>query len=214
MKLTTKNGYDFFVVSSLLQKSLRRGDLVLASRAAFEFLPKYSNYLWNRLLVVSAEDCSDLVTGEVMACYLGWCKINDDRGHSQRDSETDDDSPPWNMRKGSRVFFQKALVLLAKSHHSRDADELGHLVIDRLPDKVFRAAMRDAKAAMTDEEYELEIPDYVYDMHTRRGKRSGGTKVDFLRAEHDVMDSTIFKNFDELVESWGYLEPDINWFEE
>ena len=210
MKLTTKNGHDFFVVSSLLQKSLRRGDLVLASRSAFEFLPKYSNYLWNRLLVVSAEDCSELVTGEVMACYLAWCKINEDRSHAQRDRPTDEDAPPWNMRKGSRVFFQKALVLLAKSHHSRDADELGHLVIDRLPDKVFKDALRDAANAMTDEDYALEIPDYVYDLHTRRGKRAGSSKQDFLRAEHAVMDSTMFTNFDELVQSWGYVEPDLD----
>jgi hypothetical protein len=67
--LFTKNGRDFYEVASLLQKSLRRGDIVLASRAANELLPRYANYFWNRLLVVSAEDCHDLVTGEVVALY-------------------------------------------------------------------------------------------------------------------------------------------------
>jgi hypothetical protein len=56
MKLFTKSGLDFFEVASLLQKSLRRGDITFASRAANELLPKYGQYVWGRLMTVSAED--------------------------------------------------------------------------------------------------------------------------------------------------------------
>ena len=37
-RLVTKNGRDFYEVASLLQKSLRRGDIVMCSRAVNELL--------------------------------------------------------------------------------------------------------------------------------------------------------------------------------
>ena len=220
MRARTKNGHDFFAVSSLMQKSLRRGDVTLASRAVCELLPKYANYVWNRLLVVSAEDCSELVTGEVMACYLAWCKLNDDRPRSQRTEEGKPgrgpasdmgwDGPRGGMKKGSRVFFMKAVVLLAKAKHSRDADEIGLLVADRLPEKEFVRALRHAVKEIDGNE-PLEIPEWVFDVHTSRGKRMGKTREDFLRQEHAVMDATMFLNFDDMVNAWGYIEPAIDW---
>jgi len=63
----TRQGYNMFEVSSLLQKAIRRQDAELAYFAANELIPHYRHYLWKRLLTVSAEDCYDLVTGEIMA---------------------------------------------------------------------------------------------------------------------------------------------------
>jgi hypothetical protein len=199
-KLSTKNGYDFFAISSLLQKSLRRGDVILAARACNELLPKYGNYVWNRLLTVSAEDCAELVTGEVIALYLAWCKVSKDSNPNTKPAQ-----------RGHRIFFQKAIVLLAKSKHSRDADELGQLVSDRMPKRVFEKALAEAQAIPDDESF--EIPEWVYDMHTSRGKRAGGTRDQFLRAEHDALMArcSIFCNFDEMVASWGYVEPDVKY---
>ena len=199
-KLSTKNGYDFFAISSLLQKSLRRGDVVLAARAANELLPRYGNYVWNRLLTVSAEDCAELVTGEVIALYLAWCKVSKDSSPNTKPAQ-----------RGHRIFIQKAIVLLAKSKHSRDADELGQLVSDRMPKAVFEKALAEAEAVPDDESF--EIPEWVYDMHTSKGKRAGGTRDQFLRAEHDALmaRSSIFCNFDEMVASWGYVEPDVKY---
>ena len=74
MRLVTKNRRDFYEVSSLLQKPLRRGDMIMSSRAVSELLPKHANYIWNRLMIVSAEDCGDMVTGETVALYDAWLK--------------------------------------------------------------------------------------------------------------------------------------------
>jgi replication-associated recombination protein RarA len=194
MRLFTKNGHDFYVVASLLQKSLRRGDVVLASRAVNEMLPRYANYCWNRLLTVSAEDCAEMVTGEVLALYLAWSKVND--------STAD--------RSKGRIFFAKAIVLLAKAHHSRDADELNILVSDRLPDEAFANALVEiVEDAATNGSEPLDIPEWVYDVHTREGKRRGMTKEDFLRDEHRAITDplSIFGNFDAMLERWGYEEP-------
>jgi replication-associated recombination protein RarA len=198
MKLMTKNGRDFYVVASLLQKSLRRGDIVLASRAANELLPKYANYCWNRLMTVSAEDCADFVTGEIVALYDAWSHVN----RSDRD----------NAR--GRIFLAKAIIVLARARHSRDADELNLLVSDRMPDAVFDAALANCGDLVepVDFAWDGEVPQWVYDCHTRIGKSRGKTKADFVREEHDALtdQQTLFTNFDEMADSSEYVEPQVD----
>ena len=200
--MTTNSGYDFWVMSSLLQKSLRRGDVVLAARAVDEFIPKYANYVWNRLLVVSAEDCSDLVTGEVMALYMAYCKLQD--GRTAKNSHK-------HGRPNGRIFFGKAVVILGKCKHSRDADELLLLCANRYPEEELQKALAEVMETMDEEDkHAIDVPTWVFDLHTSQGKRMGFTKEDFLHAEHEVMDGSIFKNFDHMVQSWGYLEPELD----
>jgi hypothetical protein len=199
--LFTKNGRDFYEVSSLLQKALRRGDIVMASRAVNELLPRYANYCWNRLLVVSAEDCSDMVTAEVVALYDAWRKVMQD---------TNPESRPG--LRGRPIFLAKAIVLLAKCKHSRDADELILLVSDRIPDAEFDAAITECEAVAVDDA-DWDIPDYVYDVHTRVGRKRGKTRADFLRLEHDALSdaTTIFANADEMIDSPTYVQPELEW---
>ncbi len=65
----SRNGHSIFEISSLIQKALRRSDTRMALYAAAEMLPKYRNYLWKRLLTVSAEDCHDMVTQKIMKLH-------------------------------------------------------------------------------------------------------------------------------------------------
>lgn len=193
-QLTTKGGYDFYEVASLLQKSLRRGDAVLAARAANELFPKYTNYVWNRLMTVSAEDCASLVTSEIVALYDGWEKVN--AGKTGKD-------------KG-RVFIAKAIIILAKCKHARDADELNLLVSDRYPEDSFAAeVVAPIEALIGVESMDFQIPGYVYDVHTRRGKRAGKTKPQFMREESDALTNrtTVFDNLDQMIDSGTYVPP-------
>lgn len=96
----TRQGYDMFEVSSLLQKAIRRQDAELAYFAANELIPHYRHYLWKRLLTVSAEDCYDLVTGEII-------------------SLREKDSLPANI---SRQYISKAVSILLNARKNRDAD--------------------------------------------------------------------------------------------
>jgi replication-associated recombination protein RarA len=66
LKLTRK-GHNFFDMASMLQKSIRRGDVKNAAYAAYELFGNYNRYLWKRLVVISAEDCYGLVTKEIVA---------------------------------------------------------------------------------------------------------------------------------------------------
>ena len=189
----TKSGYDFYEVASLLQKSLRRGDIVYAANAANELFPTFTNYVWNRLMTVSAEDCADMVTQEIVALYDGWEKVN--QGKTPKD-------------KG-RVFIAKAIVLLAKARHSRDADVLNILVCDRFPEEELRAALAEAELLIGVDKTEMVIPTYVYDVHTRRGRKMGMTKHKFLRDEEDgLTDSeSMFGNLDDMIEDTRYIAP-------
>jgi replication-associated recombination protein RarA len=200
---TTRTGLDFFEVASLLQKSLRRGDAAMCARAVNELLPRYANYVWNRLLIVSAEDCADLVTGEIVALYDAWDKVT--RGSGKTTS-----AKPA-VQEG-RIFISKAIVILAKCRHSRDADELQHLIANRMPDDVFMAALDDVEEIMEAPAEHFEIPEYVYDVHTRRGKRRGRTRQQFLRDEHDALSDpvSIFKNADEMIDSETYVQPRLD----
>ena len=99
--LFTLNGHNMFDVSSLIQKSLRRCDIEYASYAAHEMMYKFRSYLWKRLLVVSAEDCFDLVSGRVLQLQKKDIAQGDFNNSS---------------------FISQAVGLLCMTRKNRDAD--------------------------------------------------------------------------------------------
>lgn len=94
----TRHYHNMFEVSSMIQKSIRRQDYDHAYYAANELIPKYRNYLWKRLLTVSAEDCFDLVTHKVVE-------------YRKKDDETSD-----------KRYIALAVSTLLKARKNRDAD--------------------------------------------------------------------------------------------
>ena len=133
--LRTQRGYDFYLVSSSLQKAIRRGDVRCAGYFALELFPKYSEYCWKRLLTVSAEDCYGPITKEIMALYEGFKIVNKGKRGDQL---------------GGRIFISKAVILLCTQPHSRDADVLSNFVYDRkrgLTDDQINAYMEEHNGA-------------------------------------------------------------------
>ena len=47
---------DQWVVKSLLQKSIRRGEVEIAQRAALTFLAQQGSAIWRRFIVIAFED--------------------------------------------------------------------------------------------------------------------------------------------------------------
>ncbi len=183
MRLKTVRRYDFFEVSSSMQKALRRGDAKVAGYFALELLHSgYWKYVWKRLLTVSAEDCHGIVTKEIEALWNSFKFINE--GRRKKD-------------KG-RIFLSKAVLILADVLKNRDADHLQNLVYDK-------------KISITDEEIEeyfedvrkedyMPIPDYAYDVHTLKGKRMGMTKEQFFKDELKALKPRQIGLFDSLIE--------------
>ncbi len=167
--LITQRGYDFYKVSSSLQKAIRRGDVRVAGYMALELFPKYAEYCWKRLLTVSAEDCYGTITKEITALYDAFHIVN----KGKRGDEL-----------GGRVFISKAVILLCTQPHSRDADILSNFVYDKkrgLTDEQIEAYMAEVR------EEDIPIPGYAYDFHTREGKKAGKTKQQFFVEEENAL---------------------------
>ena len=170
MELRTQRGYDFYEVASALQKSIRRGDVRLAGYMALELFPRYSEYCWKRLLTISAEDCYGVITKEVMALYEAFHIANKGRNKE-------------NMT--GRVFISKAVILLCQTKHNRDSDVLSNYVYDKkydVSDEQIEQMFEEIRA-----EGKMDIPDYVYDVHTRKGKAAGKTKAQFFKDEDKAL---------------------------
>lgn len=180
MKLYTQRGYDFYEVASALQKSIRRGDVELAGYMALELFPKYSEYCWKRLLTISAEDCNGIITQEIKSLYDSFHVINKGKKGSEL--------------KG-RIFISKAVILLCQVKKNRDADLLSNYIYDKkigLSDKEIENLFEEVRKEKP------EIPEYVYDVHTRKGKMKGKTKEDFFKEEQNALNNRQPTLFDYL----------------
>ena len=118
MRITTKRGYDFGEMSSAMQKAIRRADTRLAGYWALELWHSgFGNYVWKRLLTVSAEDVWGLITSEIKALHDSYVFVNK--------------TVPAKQPKG-RIFISKAVILLCAARKSRHADHLQNFVYDAL----------------------------------------------------------------------------------
>jgi len=166
-ELKTVRGYVLGEVASALQKAIRRADARLAGYWTIElFESGYREYLWRRLLTISAEDCWGLITFEIEALYRSWQVID-------------------RQKKGAgRIFVAKAAILLAQARKCRDADHLTNLVYDpaRIDPKALEESLEEARKGPLE-----AIPDYALDCHTSEGRRAGKTRRDFFKDEYRAL---------------------------
>jgi replication-associated recombination protein RarA len=179
MVIVTVRGYALLEVSSALQKAIRRGDAKRAGYWAVElFESGYQQYLWRRLLTISAEDCWGVITHEIEALHRSWVVI-----HRQKAG-------------AGRIFAAKAVILLTQARKCRDADHLTNLVYDpkKIPDKQLEADLDEAR------KHPEVIPDYAFDCHTKKGRTAGKTKQEFFREEFKALKPRERGLFDDLVD--------------
>jgi len=176
MIITTKGGYDFYEVSSAMQKAIRRADIAVAGFFALELWESgFRDYVWKRLFTISAEDCFGIITKEIEALWQGHELVNKKAT-----------SP-----KG-RIFVSKAVILLCECRKCRDADHLQNLIYDRKEIDVEKW-IEDVRLNP------IPIPQYTFDVHTRRGKKQGRTKEEFFRDEFNALNPREKGLFDDLI---------------
>ena len=164
MSVQTVRGYALLDVASALQKAIRRADARSAGYWAIElFESGYQQYLWRRLLTISAEDCWGVITHEIESLYRAWETI-----HKQK------------AGKG-RIFAAKAVILLAQARKCRDADHLSNFIYDRTMIDAKRLTKAIEEARKNPEN--VELPEYTFDCHTMRGRKRGKTKAQFFSDE-------------------------------
>lgn len=142
-KLTTKKNYDFFEVSSAVQKSIRRGDEKNALYFAVEFFNSgYDEYLWERLKIITSEDVGLAEPGMPAMIESLYAM------YTQQKKKKKDNRP-------ERLFLIHAVVALCRCKKSR--------YIDWTVIKVWREHDKEKHP----------IPQYAFDMHSITGKRMG-----------------------------------------
>lgn len=186
-KITTPGGYDLFVMSSMLQKAIRRADIDHAAFAAKELRGRHSTYLWKRLLVISAEDCFGIMTKEIIALKQAEDLVKGNNKGYDVDS----------------IFLGKAILLLCMARKNRDACYIccNFMNYDRTlnPDEIPGEIDVDESTLGVD-----GIPDWVFDIHTREGWKRGKTDIDMIIDEQKALKPQQPSLFDEA--SWGNYE--------
>lgn len=176
MIIRTINGYDFFEVSSAMQKAIRRSDERVAGYMALELWHSgYRDYVWKRLYTISAEDCFGLITHEIEALWQGHELVNKNSKEPK-----------------GRIFVSKAVLLLCHVRKNRDADHLQNFIYDQRlvdPEPWFEDVRRNP----------IPIPEYTFDVHTRKGKKMGRTKEQFFKAELEALQPREPGLFDGLI---------------
>jgi len=179
-QLKTVRGYALLEVASALQKAIRRSDARLAGYWTIElFESNYREYMWRRLLTISAEDCWGVITKEIESLYHSWQFIDRQK------------------KGGGRIFAAKAAILLSQAAKCRDADHLTNLVYDKnaVDPRQVEADLDEARKSQE------AIPDYAFDCHTMQGKRAGKTKTEFFIEEHDALCPRVPGLFDQDLEN-------------
>jgi replication-associated recombination protein RarA len=177
----TKRGYNLFEVASCLQKAIRRADVALAGYMAIElFESGFHQYCWKRLLTISAEDCAGILTQEIKALHDSFMLLNADA-----------------TKPRARIFLSKAVIVLCQARKSRDADHLQNFVYDRemIDARELLKSIADARSNSEN----IPLPDYTFDVHTRKGRAKGKTKQDFFQEEFAALWPKQAGEFDHLV---------------
>ena len=180
----TKNGYSMYEMSSMIQKAIRRCDIPHAAYAANELSVQYRAYLWRRLLTVSAEDCYGIMTKEIVALQQADQTVN----AKNKPGQTND------------LFIAKAVILLCMARKNRDADYVACNFMwgDRpLTDKEYDEFVDYDEVERLKSVTRFDVPDYVFDRHTARGKARGKTTLDFFRDENDALKPHQMNLFDD-----------------
>lgn len=182
MQIRTVRGYDFYEVSSTLQKAIRRADTALAGYFAIEmFESGYHNYVWKRLFTISAEDCHGVISQEIDALFNGFNLVNANKKKGEK-------------MKG-RIFIAKAVMVLCWAKKNRDADHLTNYVYDK---KMVEESRLEEYLNQARQENKA-IPNYAEDCHTIAGKIAGKTKEQFFKDELAALNPREPGLFDELI---------------
>jgi hypothetical protein len=213
----TKRGCQLFEVLSAMQKAILRGDTKMAAYWAAEAYDESNKAartrVWNRLMVISAEDCAGTTAQHVVT--LRRQEMNAALEKEVEALRQVDESLNKNKAGGPKdppcvLFVMKAARMLAMALKCRDDDNLYCLVYipAAIPEKELEA---DLKAANNDKTE--PIPPEAYDKHTRSGQKiireKGWTEKqvldDFILRETKALKPRAKGEFDNLLDGLAEL---------
>ena len=116
------------------------------------------------------------------------------------------------------LFIAKAIVLLCMAKKNRDADYVACNFMwgdQPLSDAEYEAFVDYHEVERLKAVSQFDVPDYVFDVHTRRGRRNGATQMDFFKEENEALEPRQMNLFDygnydgwyDHQRSKGYMKP-------
>ena len=159
-RLFTLHGHSLADMSSMLQKAIRRCDFERAGYAAYEMYGRYKQYLWRRLIQISAEDVWGIMTNEIVGLYYADCICSNGRKGYDADP----------------IFVSKAVTLLCMARKNRDACYVACNFM--VPDHCMDEKDFEHIDITHIENCRLDggaVPDWVFDVHTWYGRKKGCT---------------------------------------
>ena len=168
-QMYTLHHHSMYDMASMLQKSIRRADIQKAGYAAYELFGSYHTNMWKRLIVSSAEDCYGIITKEIIALKLADDQVNAGKKGYDKDP----------------LFAAKAIVLLCAARKNRDACYVAcnFMSAAKLLEESEIEHVDISKCSLGDE----GIPDWVFDVHTYRGRQNGKTEFDMGEDEQKAL---------------------------
>jgi replication-associated recombination protein RarA len=171
-QLVTNKGLDFYEVSSAFQKCVRRGLEDEAMYWAVELHESnYADYLWKRIKVIASEDIGLAEPMLILQIQTLWENWKEQRKDDKVTQKT-----------SHRLFVTHAVLLLCRARKSRLVDHFN----------IYHFRSHQAT--------DLEIPDFAFDKHTRRGKRVG------RGLDHFFEDGAKLENLGEVAREAEFME--------
>lgn len=156
-ELVTVNGYDYYEVLSAMQKGIRRADKKLSVFWALELYngEQLPHFTPSMWRRLLVTSAEDIGGHQAVVFAKSCYDAFEATRHKVR-----------GKNKTHRIFITRCVIGLCEMSKNRASDHFQNLI--------------DAELKSG---WKPEIPDYAYDIHTRRGKRMGKRKVDFFRDE-------------------------------
>lgn len=117
MEILTKNEHNFYSVSSMMQKAIRRGDRRSAVLAANEITENFPMYVSNRAPVILCEDCYGLLGVKIEPLIMENKKLDTARKKANGDELTQ-------ILSKIKLNNIKIIELLARGKYNRDLQYL------------------------------------------------------------------------------------------
>jgi replication-associated recombination protein RarA len=180
----TRSGLKVGDVSSAIQKTIRRGDERLALRFALEFIPRYERYFWRRLAGIAQEDIGISAMDVIMFVthqenQYFLWREDNRKGGTNRDGKC-------------RLILANTIMAMCRAPKTRLAD-----------------TMQCAVSQAMLHGWVPEIPDYVFDKHTQKGRQMG-RGVDHWREEGCILipDAELPDPYADEAYDWWAGKPD------
>lgn len=167
------------ILAAYLRKAIRTLDMELAGYAINNLRKKDLSYAWKTLYVISRNECNGIPTREIISLKKSDEYVNKNKGLEKRDE----------------IYISKAIMVLMYYVSGKFRNIKGNEIINEefLVKWDNQEYIDIRKCNLADN----TVPEWVYDVHTIRGKKAGKTDWEMNLVEQEALNPLEISFFDE-----------------